>query len=144
MAPWVLNFVFPYTRLAEAVESRQAQEGFLLRSVVFQIAGKESDRVCFAHENSLFYVLNSGPYLDDRRMYFVLHLHVPAGRRASRKNERDHSSAPNSLDPEEVLLLEEKDEAFLVLENLREQWCMPDSCGAAVKLAAAFPDSGSK
>ncbi|CCW61391.1 unnamed protein product [Phytomonas sp. EM1] len=146
IAPWVLNFVFPRSRLAgeREEERRRAQEALLLRAIVFQVVGMETGKGWFAHENSLFYVLNSGVDLDEGRMYFVLHLHLPTGIRGVEKGKPSHASPLRGLDREEVLLLEEKEVAFLALENLREQWGMPDCCGGAVSLAAAFPDSGLK
>lgn len=125
---WVLNFVLPRRRLSATDGEREQQETALLRSVVAGLTGHGTERVAFCQPESLFFVLNGGPYMDQGRVYFVMHLHIGGN------PDRSASRA-------EALLKAEAPTTFGSLEEVRLAWYMSCSCNEALRLAAEIDPS---
>lgn len=121
MSPWVLNFVLPQDRLPQDPERRVERTKDLMRTILFRIAGRGEERLCFAHRYSLFYLLSSGPDMDSNRLFFVIHYHCPA----------EGTS-------EELTLQEHYKDAYSRLEELRVAWTLAGACNDAVRLASAL------
>nr|CCC93038.1 conserved hypothetical protein [Trypanosoma congolense IL3000] len=113
---WVLNFVFPKSRLSEERGQRMRQEFALLRSVALQSVGSTGHRLQFeGDKGSRFFVLRSYENMDEGRLYFALLLPFC-------------STKPNST-------VEVSRWAFSLMESLCATWCMPNLTNLAVQLA---------
>ncbi|CAJ1035276.1 hypothetical protein, conserved [Leishmania lindenbergi] len=123
LRPWVLSAVIPNTRLSSIHSVRMKQEEALLKHIVFQVAGAQSERICFCTSNSIFFVLNSGSEMDGGRLYFVLHLHVDLS------TQRQFDS---SID---TVMKAESQWAFLALGELHVSWAMSCTCNEALRVA---------
>ncbi|KEG11946.1 hypothetical protein DQ04_02131100 [Trypanosoma grayi] len=120
---WVLNFVFPASRLSANAGLRAQQESALLCAVVFQALGSTARRLRFTNVGSVFHVVRSGSEMDGGRLYFVLLLH------------RDAASS-HPLDGRRGDDEEESRWAFRSLEEVSAAWSLSHLCNLAVRLAA--------